>query len=58
MRIEGVGYTKYRLPVPANGDNTIVVKKGDYLFSSIVCGSQYSSQKTVQKAIMVSLGEN
>ncbi len=58
MRIEGVGYTKYRLPIPAKSDNTIVVKKGDYLFSSIVCGSQYSSQKTVQKAIMVSLGDN
>lgn len=58
MRIEGVGYTKYRLPIPANGDNTIVVKKGDYLFSAMVCGSQYSSQKTVQKAIMVSLGDN
>lgn len=58
MRIEGVGNTRYRLPIPAHGDNTIVVLKGDYLFSSLVCGAQYASQKTVQKAVMVSLGAN
>ncbi len=57
MRIEGVGNTKYRLAVPAQSDNTIVISKGDYLFSSLVCGAQYASQKTVQKAIMVSLGD-
>ncbi|MBU4537277.1 MAG: hypothetical protein L6264_12170 [Weeksellaceae bacterium] len=57
MRIEGVGNTKYRLAIPARGDNTIVVAKGDYLFSSLLCGAQYASQKTVQKAIMVALGE-
>ena len=58
MRIEGIGHTKYRLAIPANADNTIVVAKGDYLFSSLVCGAQYASQKTVQKAVMVSLGES
>lgn len=58
MRIEGVGNTKYRLAVPSKGDNTIVVQKGDYLFSSLVCGAQYASQKTVQKAVMVTLGES
>ena len=57
MRIEGVGNTKYRLAVPAQSDNTIVVAKGDYLFSGLVCGAQYASQKTVQKAILVSLGD-
>lgn len=58
MRIEGVGNTKYRLAVPAKSDNTIVISKGDYLFSGLVCGAQYASQKTVQKAIMVALGES
>lgn len=58
MRIEGVGNIKYRLAIPSNADNTIVVAKGDYLFSSLVCGAQYSSQKTVQKAVIVSLGES
>lgn len=58
MRIEGVGNIKYRLAIPAHQDNTVVVTKGDYLFTSFVCGAQYASQKTVQKAMMVSLGES
>lgn len=58
MRMDGVGNTKYRLAIPANAQNTIVVTKGDYLFSSLVCGAQYASQKTLQKAIMVSLGDS
>lgn len=58
MRIEGIGITKYRLPIPAHSDNTIVVAKGDYLFSGLVCGAQYASQKTVQKAIIVQLGDS
>lgn len=58
VRIEGVGTTKYRLAVPSRKDGSIVISKGDYLFSSNVCGAQYASQKTVQKAIMVSLGSS
>lgn len=56
VRIEGIGNTKYRLPVPAHGDNSIVIQKGDYLMTSIVCGAQYASQKTIQKPLMVALG--
>lgn len=56
MRMEGIGYAKYRLPIAAKKENTIVIPKGDYLFSSIVCGAQYASQKSVHKAIMVTLG--
>lgn len=55
MRIEGIGNTKYRLAIPAKNENSVVVLKGDYLFTSIVCGAQYASQKTVQKAMMVAL---
>ncbi|UOE38568.1 MULTISPECIES: DUF6759 domain-containing protein [Chryseobacterium] len=58
VRIDGVGNTKYRLPVPAQSDNSIVVQKGDYLLSSIVCGAQYASQKTIQKPLMVALGSS
>ena len=58
VRIEGIGTTKYRLPVPSHGDNSIVIQKGDYLFTSIVCGAQYASQKTIQKPIMVALGSS
>lgn len=58
MRMEGIGNIKYRLPIPARKENTIVLPKGDYLFTSSVCGAQYMSQKTVSKAIMVSLGSS
>ena len=56
MRMEGAGNLKYRLAIPAQKENTIVMQKGDYLFTSNVCGATYASQKTVQKALMVSLG--
>lgn len=56
VRMEGIGYAKFRLPVPSKGENTIVLPKGDYLFTSIVCGAQYASQKTLQKGMMVTLG--
>lgn len=56
VRMEGVGTTKYRLAIPARSDNSIVIEKGQYLFSSLVCGAQYASQKTIQKPIMVALG--
>jgi hypothetical protein len=57
MRIDGIGNTKYRLPIPAKDRSSIVVQKGDYVFSSLVCGAQYSSQKTIQKSMMISLGK-
>ncbi|WP_126652544.1 DUF6759 domain-containing protein [Chryseobacterium aureum] len=56
VRMEGVGTTKYRLAVPAHGESSIVIEKGQYLFTSLVCGAQYASQKTIEKAIMVALG--
>ncbi len=55
MRIEGVGNTKYRLAVPTQAEGSIVVQKGSYLFTTKVCGSDYASQKSVQKALIVSL---
>ncbi len=58
VRMEGVGTTKYRLAVPAHEESSIVVNKGQYLFSSLVCGAQYASQKTIEKAIMVALGSS
>ena len=55
VRIEGIGNFKYRLAIPSRAESSIVVQKGDYLFTSKVCGAQYASQKTIQKAVMVSL---
>ncbi|MCJ7933559.1 MAG: hypothetical protein MUW56_07950 [Chryseobacterium sp.] len=56
VRMESVGTIKYRLAVPAKGESSIVIEKGQYLFTSLVCGAQYASQKTVQRPIMVALG--
>lgn len=58
VRMEGIGITKYRLAVPAHNESSIVIDKGDYLFTSIVCGAQYASQKTIQKPLLVALGSS
>lgn len=58
VRMEGVGTTKYRLAIPAHDESSIVITKGQYLFTSLVCGAQYASQKTIEKAIMVALGSS
>lgn len=55
VRLEGIRDFKYRLAIPARAESSIVVQKGDYLFTSKVCGAQYASQKTIQKSVMVSL---
>ena len=55
MRIEGLGNASYKLAIPSKDENSIVVMKGDYQFSSLVCGAQYSSQKSIKKGMMVSL---
>ena len=34
--MEGIGYTKYSLPVPSGKENTIVIAKGDYLFTRTI----------------------
>ncbi len=56
VRIEGVGNIKYRLAIPAHENNSVVVEKGNYLLTSLVCGSQYASQKSILKPLMVALG--
>ncbi|MBK1898218.1 DUF6759 domain-containing protein [Chryseobacterium paridis] len=58
VRMEGIGTTKYRLAVPAHNESSVVIPKGDYLFTSLVCGAQYASQKTIQKPLMVALGSS
>lgn len=58
VRMESVGTTKYRLAVPAHNESSIVIEKGSYLFTSLVCGAQYASQKTIERPIMVSLGSS
>lgn len=55
MRLEGVGNYKYRLAIPSGAESAIVVQKGNYLFSSKVCGADYASQKAVQNAVIIAL---
>lgn len=55
VKIEGTNGLQYKLPIPAKSENSKVINKGDYIFSSRVCGFMYSSQKTVNKSLMISL---
>lgn len=53
VRINGKDF--YNLAVPAQGENSLVLKKGSYDFTANVCGSKYQSSKTIQKSIVVIL---
>lgn len=55
VKIDGAGGVNFKVAVPAGTQQSTVVQKGSYLFSSTICGAEYLSQKTIQKAIMVSL---
>lgn len=54
MRVDGI-VEKYNLPIPAVGENFIVIDKGDYFLKSNVCGTAYSSKKKLLKGIIVDL---
>ncbi|SFI40426.1 DUF6759 domain-containing protein [Halpernia frigidisoli] len=45
----------YNLTIPANNKNFIMVDKGTYKLTTSVCDAQYSSVKTVNKDIVISL---
>ncbi|UOU99889.1 hypothetical protein MUU74_08030 [Chryseobacterium daecheongense] len=53
MRFEGAG--NYNLPVPAGGENMLVVKKGKYSLKSMVCGTSYESYKEIFKHVEIRL---
>lgn len=53
VRIQGADY--YNLAVPAHGENSVVIKKGDYQLSSNVCDARYSSTKNIAKNMLVIL---
>ncbi|MDO4224876.1 MAG: hypothetical protein Q4C75_03170 [Bergeyella zoohelcum] len=54
MRIVG-DKTSYNLPIPAKGDNSIVVLKGVYELKSISCNIGYLSTKEITKSQMIIL---
>ncbi|MFB9119590.1 DUF6759 domain-containing protein [Bergeyella porcorum] len=53
FRIQGVNKEFYNLAVPAKGENSIVLNKGNYTMKSIVCGATYSSSKNIEKGIII-----
>ncbi len=53
VRLQGKDF--YNLAVPAHGENSIVLKKGEYVLKSNVCDMQYSSAKRIEKSTLVIL---
>lgn len=53
VKISGKKY--YNLDVPANGQNFIMVEKGDYVLTTSVCDAKYSSLKKINKDIEIQL---
>lgn len=45
----------YNLDVPANNQNFILLDKGNYTITTMVCGAKYSSVKNIAKDIVVTL---
>lgn len=55
VRIEGK--TFYNLAVPANGENFLVLDKGQYQISSNVCDAKYTSSKKIEKNMLVAVNK-
>ena len=53
VRIQGKEF--YNLAVPAHGENSVVIKKGDYQLRSNVCDALYTSTKSIAKNMLVIL---
>ncbi|WP_370897551.1 DUF6759 domain-containing protein [Chryseobacterium gossypii] len=53
VKISGKKY--YNLDVPASGQNYILIEKGDYVLTTMVCDAKYSSVKKINKDIEIEL---
>ncbi|WP_294296463.1 DUF6759 domain-containing protein [uncultured Chryseobacterium sp.] len=53
VRIQGKNF--YNMAVPANGENFVVINKGNYILTSNVCDVLYSSQKEIKKSILLTI---
>lgn len=53
VKISGKKY--YNLDVPANGQNFVMVEKGEYVLTTSVCEAKYSSLKKVTRDIEIAL---
>ncbi len=56
IRIKGA--QNYDLPVAARSENSVVVRKGSYQLSGNACSSRYSSAKSIQKNMLVTLNSS
>lgn len=55
MVLKVEGKSNYNMPIPANGQNAIMVEKGFYQLKGNVCELKYESEKDLNKNILVSL---
>ncbi len=53
VKINGKKY--YNLDVPPNGQNFLLVEKGEYVLTTMVCDAKYSSLKKINKDIEIEL---
>lgn len=53
VKISGKKY--YNLDVPAKGQNFILIDKGEYILTTMVCDAKYSSLKKINKDIEIQL---
>lgn len=53
VKINGKKY--YNLDVPAKGQNFVMVEKGEYILTTMVCDAKYSSLKKINKDIEIEL---
>ncbi|WP_294284857.1 DUF6759 domain-containing protein [uncultured Chryseobacterium sp.] len=53
VKINGKKY--YNLDVPPNGQNFLLVEKGEYVLTTMVCDAKYSSIKKINKDIEIEL---
>ncbi|MET3537379.1 DUF6759 domain-containing protein [Chryseobacterium limigenitum] len=53
VKISGKKY--YNLDVPANSQNYLLVDKGEYILTTMVCDAKYSSLKRINKDIEIEL---
>lgn len=55
MVLRVVGKNNYNLPIPAKGQNAIMVEKGVYKLTGNLCELKYEAQKDLNKNILVAL---
>lgn len=53
VKINGKKY--YNLSVPAKGENFILIDKGEYVLTTMVCDAKYSSLKKITQDIEIAL---